>query len=162
MTLDSPLVQRDEIDEQEIGRERHLGHRLTSTSSRIMSCLYEIASNKIWKGSQFLIFGRISLSLFSHGFIFSFDSFGEDSMGRRVQSVIDLFFLCFPLFLLSLHHFCNVGSKPKRTRKWWWEERERRLTDRFLGSDGNQDSFLFFFLWTSWSSVNPWIKARRG
>ena len=29
--------------------------------SRIMSCLYEIASNKIWKGSQFLIFGRIFL-----------------------------------------------------------------------------------------------------
>jgi hypothetical protein len=35
------------------------------------------------------------------------------------------------------------------------EERERRLTDRFLGSDGNQDSFLFFFSHGGCQKVGP-------
>ena len=56
--------------------------------------------------------------------------------GKPISS-LSLIFLSLPSLDSSL---VNQESKEEK------EERERRLTDRFLGSDGNQDSFLFFFL----------------
>ena len=65
--------------------------------------------------------------------------------GKPISS-LSLIFLSLPSLDSSL---VNQESKEEK------EERERRLTDRFLGSDGNQDSFLFFFSHGGCQKVGP-------